>query len=94
MADPLSVIASIVGVAAAAIKMTTALNSIIDRYETAQDQVGQIANDLNLFSLTLEQLVDILNVPKDERVVTDVLIGSVQSIMNTCRPLFKVSIVV
>jgi hypothetical protein len=89
MADPVTIIATIYGVAGAGLKLSVGLYSILDKYDTALDAIENIASDLNFFAIVLEELGDFLNVSADQSVASDRLIESIEQIMAKCQMLFK-----
>ena len=89
MADPLTVVTGILGVASAGLKLATGLYDILDRYEGAQDSIESIASDLNFFAVVLEDLGGLLNVPASQNVASDRLLRSIGDIMEKCKLLFK-----
>jgi hypothetical protein len=89
MADPITIISTIYGVAGAGLKLSVGLYSILDKYDTALDAIENIASDLNLFVIVLEELGDLLNVPADQSIASDRLVESIKQIMAKCQVLFK-----
>jgi hypothetical protein len=88
MADPLSVIASVIGVASAGITISTTLHNLVDRFGTAFDDIEVISSDLNGFSIVLREVGNKLNVPNSQRIASDPLIEGLRNLMETCKVLF------
>jgi hypothetical protein len=89
MADSISVVTGIFGVASAGFKLATGLYDMLDRYEGAQGSIESIASDLNFFAVVLEELGGLLNVPASQNVASDRLLSSIGDIMEKCKLLFK-----
>lgn len=65
MADPLSVIASIAGIAAASAQLANAVYSISDKLMHAPLEIRNIASNMSLLSSILENLAQVLEQGKD-----------------------------
>lgn len=88
MADPLSVIASVISVATAGIVIATTLHNLVDRFGTAFNDIEIISSDLNGFSIVLREVANKLNVPASQRIASDRLIDGLTKLMETCKVLF------
>ncbi|KAF2118626.1 hypothetical protein BDV96DRAFT_642815 [Lophiotrema nucula] len=74
MADPLSVIASVVGIVGAGTKLAITLYDLCDKAKNAPHSIREIASNLSLLSTILENIADVLKRHKDvyeERLLTD-----------------------
>lgn len=85
----LGVIASVVGIATAGIALATRLHDLVDQFGSTFDDIEAIANDLNGFSIVLDELSRKLNLPESGRAASNQLIRGIEDIMRTCQVLFK-----
>lgn len=89
MADPLSITAGVVGVAAGGIALASRLHDLVDRFGGALADIEGIASELNFFSIVLDELSKILNVPASQQIASDQLMMSIREIMEKCKLVFK-----
>ncbi|KAF8850599.1 hypothetical protein BDZ45DRAFT_751600 [Acephala macrosclerotiorum] len=91
MADPISIAVGIFSIASASIKLSTAVYDITDRLSSAHENIETLAIDLSFFSVVLDELGKILDVPKSKCIASDRLFGSIKNICEECKNLHKIN---
>lgn len=87
--DPLSVAAGAVGVATAGIRLVAGLYSIADRFESAHEDIGAVASDLNFLTIVVDELGKVLGVPSSQCIASDRLLKGIKDISEKCQDLFR-----
>ena len=86
MADPISIISGIVGITAAAIKLSTELYNLCDNITSSQNQIEDLAGDLTDFSLVVDELRRIFE--RRDQIGSRQLIESVKGVLDKCMDQF------
>ena len=87
MADPLSITASILSVAGAGIKLTTALYTLVDSVRNANVEIELITNEITIFSCTLDEVHGYLE--GSQSLYSDNLMSNLKKLLETCTRLYS-----
>ena len=85
--DPLSVAASVAGVAATGVQLSQTIYDLISTFYEAEKEMSSIANDLSLLVMVLNELEGILQ--RDSRVYQRRMLRVVNDILNNCEGIFQ-----
>ena len=86
--DPLSVAASIAGVAAMGVRLSHAMYDLISTfYADEQEEMSGTANDLSLLAMALKELEGILR--SNSRVYRPRMVRVTNEILNNCEQIFQ-----
>ena len=85
--DPLSVAASVAGIAATGIQLSQTIYALISTFYEAEKEMSTIANDLSLLATVLNELERILR--QDTRVYRRRMLRVVNEIMENCENIFQ-----
>jgi STAND-like protein len=89
MTDPLSVTASILGVAGAGIKLATTLYTYSDAALTADRSVRTIANDISLTASVLSELGTLLEHDNADKLVSTRALETAGQTVTGCKEVFE-----
>jgi hypothetical protein len=92
MADPSSIVGSVVDVVAGSVVIASGLHDVIQRFGIeVSDAEGiiSLAGELSYFSIVLDELRKILDVSASEPAASDQLLGSIAQTMDMCKTMFK-----
>jgi Fungal N-terminal domain of STAND proteins len=87
MADPLSLIASVVAIATAAVHVSQTLYKLADTLGGTNSEVGSIALEIETFSSVLEGLRDVLEDAED--LITPKALKNANTILSICKEIFQ-----
>ncbi len=85
--DPLSVAASVAGVAATGAQLSQTIYDIISTFNEAEKEMSSIANDLSLLAMVLNELEGVLQ--RDSRVYQRRMLKVVNDILGHCEGVFQ-----
>lgn len=85
--DPLSVAASVAGVAAVGVQLSQTIYDLISTFYEAEKEMSSIANDLSLLAMVLNELEGVLR--RDSRVYRRRMVRVVNDILNNCESVFQ-----
>lgn len=85
--DPLSVAASVAGVAAVGVQLSQTIYDLISTFYEAEKEMSSIANDLSLLAMVLNELEGVLR--RDSRVYRRRMVRVVNEILNNCESVFQ-----
>lgn len=85
--DPLSVAASVAGVAAMGLQLSQTIYGLISSFYEAEKEMSSFANDLSLLLMVLNELEGILR--RGSRVYRQCMLRVVNDILNTCEGVFQ-----
>lgn len=85
--DPLSVAASVAGVAAMGLQLSQTIYGLISSFYEAEKEMSSFANDLSLLLMVLNELEGILR--RGSRVYRQRMLRVVNDILNTCEGVFQ-----
>lgn len=80
MADPLSIIASVLAIIATAVKVATTVYSIADKMIAAPRELREVGANMNILATILESLAEVLD--KGKGLYKEALINTIQSILK------------
>ncbi|KAI9892830.1 MAG: hypothetical protein M1814_000989 [Vezdaea aestivalis] len=87
MAEPLSIVASIVGIGLAATQLSQGIYGLISTMRGAQSEMQTIAIDLTCFSAVVDELAEQLSAP--HRIYSNEMAKSLRKVIGCCRDNFK-----
>lgn len=85
--DPLSVAASVAGVATMGVQLSQTIYNLISTFYEAEREMSTIANDLSLLAMVLNELEGVLR--RDSRVYRRRMVRVVNDILNNCEGVFE-----
>lgn len=85
--DPLSVAASVAGVAAMGFQLSQTIYDLVSTFYEAVKEMSSIANDLSLLAMALNELEVVLQ--RDSRVYQRRMLRVVSDILNNCEGVFQ-----
>ncbi len=85
--DPLSVAASVAGVAATGVQLSQTIYDLISTFYEAEKEMSSIANDLSLLAMVLNELEGVLQ--RDSRVYQRRMLKVVNDILRNCEGVFQ-----
>ena len=85
--DPISVAASVAGIAATSVKLSETIYELISTFYEAEREMSSIANDLSLLAMVLRELEGILQ--RDSRVYRRRMVKVVNEILENCESIFQ-----
>ena len=85
--DPLSVAASVAGVATMGVQLSQTIYNLISTFYEAEREMSTIANDLSLLAMVLNELEGVLR--RDSRVYRRRMVRVVNDILNNCEDVFE-----
>lgn len=88
MADPLSVVASIVGIAGAGIQLSTTLYTYAETAFYADKSLQDIARDVSLTSSVLGQLGELLKQDKQAKLCSENALRTADEAVTGCKAVF------
>ncbi|KAJ9638325.1 hypothetical protein H2199_007012 [Coniosporium tulheliwenetii] len=88
MADPFSVVASIVGIAGAGIQLSTTLYTYAETAFYADKSLQDIARDVSLTSSVLGQLGELLKQDKQAKLCSEIALKTADEAVTGCRAVF------
>ena len=89
MADPLSITASILGVAGAGTKLATTLYTYAETAFHADKSLKNIAQDVSLTSAVINELAQVLKHEDGPRICSESAVQTAQSTIDGCRDVFE-----
>ena len=84
--DPLSVAASVAGVAAMGMQLSQSIYALITTFYETEREMSDIANDLSLLAMVLSELEGVLR--QDSRVYRRRMVKVVNEILENCQGIF------
>lgn len=85
----IGLIASVIGVAGAGIKLSTTLYTFSETVATAADSIQAIAKDVSLTSAVLEELSSNLKHDEQARLYSGTALKTAQTVVRDCEVVFK-----
>ena len=85
--DPLSVAASVAGVAAMGVQLSQSIYALITTFYETEREMSTIANDLSLLAMVLSELEGVLR--QDSRVYRRRMVKVVNEILENCEGIFQ-----
>ena len=85
--DPLSVAASVAGVAATGVQLSQTIYDLIYTFYEAEKEMSSIANDISLLAMVLKELEGVLQ--RDSRVYQRRMLRVVNDILRKCESVFQ-----
>lgn len=85
--EPLSVAASVAGVATMGVQLSQTIYNLISMFYEPEREMSTIANDLSLLAMVLNELEGILR--RDSRVYRRRMVRVVKDILNNCEGVFE-----
>jgi hypothetical protein len=82
MADPLSIIAGIAGIAAASIQLANSIHRICEKMKHAPQEIQQVASNITSLTLILEDVADIIKIAKEKSVYKPRVLHETKSILG------------
>ena len=86
MSDPLSLMASLIAVAAAGIQVSQTLYKLADAVGNANEEILSISKEVSAFSRVLEDLHEFLDDAKD--LISNKALANANRILNDCKEVF------
>ena len=87
MADPLSIAASVLTVAGAGIKLTTALYTLVDAMRNANVEIELMTSDITVFSCTLDEVHDHMTTSRS--LYSTNLMTNLKKLLETCTRVYS-----
>ncbi len=87
MADPLSVVASIVAISSAAVQISKTLYKVADALVGTNSEIESIASEVETFSDVLEDLREILDEAED--IITPKALKHANTLLSKCKGVFE-----
>ncbi|KAL8833627.1 MAG: hypothetical protein Q9176_007895 [Flavoplaca citrina] len=87
MADPLSIAASVLTVAGAGIKLTTALYTLVDAMRNANVEIDLMTSEITVFSCTLDEVHDHMTTSRS--LYTTKLMTNLKKLLETCMRVYS-----
>ena len=84
--DPLSVAASVAGVANTGVQLSQLIYDLISTFYEGEKEMSSIANELSLLAMVLNELEGVLR--RDSRVYRRRMVGVVNEILGNCENIF------
>lgn len=85
--DPLSVAASVAGVAATGLQLSQTIYDLVTTFSEAENEMMSVGNNLSLLAAVLNELEGVLR--RDSRVYRNRMIRVVNDILKNCQGIFQ-----
>lgn len=85
--DPLSVAASVAGVASVGVHLSQTIYDLVSTFYEAEKEMSSIANEISLLAMVLNELEGVLR--RDSRVYRRRMVRVVSEILSSCEDIFQ-----